>query len=293
MPDWPGTYGYNLFLYPWQTWIFGPWDLFIEHGHRQLGALVGLLTIGLVVAVFRGESRRWVRFASLAALGAVILQGGLGGMRVLLDDRQLALAHGCVGPAFFALCAAIWTMTSPAWRNATAVVRPAAGRLHRLSLITAVLAYLQLIVGALLRHVPVQTGPETFRVYVLFHLAGAALLVLHGLLLSLLVWTRHRRIGLLFRPVFLLDALLAIQLVLGAATWITKYGWPFGTNQYRFAAGHLIEADGLLQSVIVTGHVATGSLILATCVVLALRGFRLLTAETAGESMHASWGATT
>ena len=45
VPDWPSTYGYNLFLYPWQTWLPGPWDLFIEHGHRLLGATVGLLTI--------------------------------------------------------------------------------------------------------------------------------------------------------------------------------------------------------------------------------------------------------
>ena len=42
VPDWPTTYGYNLFLYPWQTWLAGPWDLFIEHGHRLLGSLGGL-----------------------------------------------------------------------------------------------------------------------------------------------------------------------------------------------------------------------------------------------------------
>ena len=53
VPDWPSTFGYNLFLYPWTTWFFGPWDLFIEHGHRLLGALVGLLTIGLLVSVMR------------------------------------------------------------------------------------------------------------------------------------------------------------------------------------------------------------------------------------------------
>ena len=49
VPDWPTTYGYNLFLYPWQTWFSGPWDLFIEHGHRLFGAAVGMLTIGSVV----------------------------------------------------------------------------------------------------------------------------------------------------------------------------------------------------------------------------------------------------
>src|SRR5262245_9405091 len=63
--DWPNTYGYNLFLYPWQTWIFGPWDLFIEHGHRLLGALVGLLAIGLTISVFRCDPRPWMRTVAL------------------------------------------------------------------------------------------------------------------------------------------------------------------------------------------------------------------------------------
>src|SRR5438105_1159735 len=55
VPDWPTTFGYNPFLYPWATWIFGPWDLFIEHGHRLLGAVVGLLTIALAVALWRRD----------------------------------------------------------------------------------------------------------------------------------------------------------------------------------------------------------------------------------------------
>ena len=52
VPDWPNTYGYNLLLYPWTTWLFGPWDLFLEHGHRLLGVLVGLLAMGLVAAAY-------------------------------------------------------------------------------------------------------------------------------------------------------------------------------------------------------------------------------------------------
>ncbi len=42
VPDWPGTYGYNMFLYPWTSWLAAPWDLFIEHGHRLLGSLAGI-----------------------------------------------------------------------------------------------------------------------------------------------------------------------------------------------------------------------------------------------------------
>ena len=53
VPDWPNTYGYNLFLYPWQTWLAGPWDIFVEHGHRLLGATVGMMTIGLLAVLWR------------------------------------------------------------------------------------------------------------------------------------------------------------------------------------------------------------------------------------------------
>jgi len=52
VPDWPNTYGYNLFLYPWQTWLAGPWDLFVEHGHRMLAATVGLIFAGTGMSLF-------------------------------------------------------------------------------------------------------------------------------------------------------------------------------------------------------------------------------------------------
>jgi len=120
VPDWPGTYGYNLLLYPVETWIAGPWDLFIEHGHRLLGVVAGMLNIALVLAVFRWDRRVWMRYFSLGALAAVILQGCLGGFRVLLDDRQLAMLHGCAGPAFFAVCVALCVVTSRTWRESAA-----------------------------------------------------------------------------------------------------------------------------------------------------------------------------
>src|SRR6267154_1770274 len=67
VPDWPTTYGYNLFLYPWQTWILGPWDLFIEHGHRLFGALVGMLTIALCVSLWMTKQPKWLRVMGLVA----------------------------------------------------------------------------------------------------------------------------------------------------------------------------------------------------------------------------------
>src|SRR5882757_4073426 len=115
VPDWPNTYGYNLFLYPWQTWLAGPWDLFVEHGHRMLAATVGLITIGMLVVFMRSERRNWVRGMGFVALGLVIFQGALGGIRVLLDERTLAMLHGMTGPLFFGLTVAIAVFTSQTW----------------------------------------------------------------------------------------------------------------------------------------------------------------------------------
>jgi cytochrome c oxidase assembly protein subunit 15 len=98
VPDWPNTYGYNLFLYPWQSWLYGPFDIFIEHGHRLLGSAVGFLTILTAIGLWRGDRRKLVARLGWVALAAVIVQGALGGARVLLNERTLAMVHGSVRP---------------------------------------------------------------------------------------------------------------------------------------------------------------------------------------------------
>src|SRR3954464_5062049 len=72
VPDWPNTYGYNLFLYPLSTWISGPWNLFVEHGHRLFASLIGLLTIAFCVTVWRTGQPRWLRVLGATALAAII-----------------------------------------------------------------------------------------------------------------------------------------------------------------------------------------------------------------------------
>src|SRR3972149_5731601 len=171
VPDWPTTYGYNPLLYPWQSWLAGPWDLFVEHGHRLLAMLVGTLTIGLAIVLWRTERRRWGGRLGLAALALVIFQGVLGGMRVLLDERTLAMLHGCTGPLFFALTVALVVFTSQSWRRSDgALARPAAPHVRRLAVATCILVYLQWVLGAVLRHVPVEGEPATFALHVRFHL---------------------------------------------------------------------------------------------------------------------------
>jgi len=74
VPDWPGTFGHNMFLYPLQAWLWGPWDLFLEHGHRLLGALVGVITLGMAAAVWRRETDATLRALAIAAVMLVVVQ---------------------------------------------------------------------------------------------------------------------------------------------------------------------------------------------------------------------------
>jgi len=271
VPDWPGTYGYNLFLYPWSTWIYGPWDLFIEHGHRLLGSLVGLLTIGLLVTSYVGPRRPALRRAAWIALGLVLLQGGLGGVRVLLDARTLAMIHGCVGPCFFAYSAAMALISSRWWNTHQRIEHRLSPSIQRLAVTVGLLAVCQLVLGAQLRHVPTGMAPSQFSMIVVFHVVVAVALVMHVVALCMQVLRLGADGRSIRTSVLLIAVLLLVQMGLGPATWVVKYGWPEWFRGYRFAADYTIQAESMMQAVVVTAHVATGSLILAAAVVVALR----------------------
>jgi cytochrome c oxidase assembly protein subunit 15 len=276
VPDWPGTYGYNLFAYPWQKWFFGPFDLFVEHGHRLLGAAVGLLTLLLAAAAWKKDDRSWFRELSLLAVGLVIAQGLLGGARVLWDERIVALLHGCTGPAFFAFASAMVVCCSRKWRELDSSGAPALDkRLLHATWWMAAVTYLQLIAGALVRHVPLSATPDFFRAMVIFHLIFAGVVALQAAMLGWAVLSRRKSVGWLVAPTLVLLGLVALQIGLGGATWIAKYSWPEWAAGFRSAAGYVIAEKSLSQSLITTAHVANGSLILAVSVVLAVRCSRL------------------
>jgi cytochrome c oxidase assembly protein subunit 15 len=283
VPDWPTTYGYNLFRYPWQTWLFGPFDLFIEHGHRLLGAAVGFLTIAFVALVFWRDRRLWMRFAATGAIAMVIFQGILGGQRVRLDERGLAMIHGCVGLATFAYLAAMAVMTSRFWSEQAR--QPSSNstlRLQRLCWLTTAVVYLQIVFGALLRHVPVAAPPSFFRIAVLFHLLFALAVLAHATLTVCRIFKDHRRESVLLWPASTLLGLVWLQLAFGMGTWVLKYGWPNWFADMPFAAAFTVEANSLIQAMVTTAHVAIGALILAASVVLSLRTARFFRSEWVG-----------
>lgn len=147
VPDWPTTFGYNMFLFPVSQWVGG---IFFEHTHRLIASTIGFLTIVLAIWLWRAEERRWLRWLGVAALGAVVLQGVLGGLRVTMLKDEIGIFHACLAQAFFGLLVFISLTLSEKWR------RPLAGRIGssavRIAIAATGLIYLQLALGATMRH---------------------------------------------------------------------------------------------------------------------------------------------
>lgn len=288
VPDWPGTYGYNMFLYPFSSWFFGPWDFFLEHGHRLIGSTAGLVAIGLVVACVRCDPRRWVWWLSGGLLLLVIVQGLLGGLRVVIDARTIAKLHGCVGPAFFASTAAFCVVLSRWWREqGTHSSRLSAGQLAELKLSSAersvwrgahvwlTLSFLQLVIGAFLRHVGVDGSPQGFQHLVYTHVALACV-VLGGTHLYSGKVRRLRGINDRIRSgARWLSLLVTLQFLLGLSTWVLKYNWPSWLDGWAWTAQFVIPEKTMWQTNIVTLHVAIGSAIVAMWAVLVVRCWRV------------------
>ncbi|MEP6822498.1 MAG: COX15/CtaA family protein [Chthoniobacterales bacterium] len=147
VPDWPTSFGYNMFLFPVSQWVGG---IFFEHIHRLIASVIGLLTIVLAIWLWRAESRRWLRVLGVMALGAVILQGVLGGIRVTMLKDEIGIFHACLAQAFFGLLILIALATSRVWFEAASW--PARSQFVWLPVLTVSVIYLQLALGATMRH---------------------------------------------------------------------------------------------------------------------------------------------
>ena len=252
VPDWPTTFGYNMFLYPLSEMVGG---ILYEHSHRLMGSVVGILVIALLVLILARDSRKWLKWLGLAALIAVIVQGVLGGLRVTQINRNFAIVHACLAQAFFALlCGIAWFTSRDWWQDKHIVSTEIGQKLRRLSLITTGLIYVQLIFGAILRH----TGSRLDA-----HLLFAFLVALHIFLLArrLLAMDSQAR-GIEQSMPLLLLGLLAVQLMLGTGAFFAKLT-VFGET---FAAA--------LTVTITTAHVAVGALMLVSSFVLTLKIYR-------------------
>ncbi len=150
VPDWPNSFGYNMFLFPLSRWVGG---VFFEHTHRLIASGVGLLTVVLFVLTLVVEDRAWMKWLAGIAVLAVIFQGILGGLRVTEHNAVLGLIHGCLAQGFFCLVASMALVTSRFWRRIKPAVDQREIRILR-SWTCAVtgMVFVQLALGASMRH---------------------------------------------------------------------------------------------------------------------------------------------
>jgi cytochrome c oxidase assembly protein subunit 15 len=275
VPDWPTTYGWFMLTFPLDKMVGG---IFYEHTHRLIASVVGLLIIGLAAWLWRAEPRRWVRQIAYIALAAVVTQGILGGITVLwfLPDA-ISIAHAGLAQLVFCLTISIALFTSPGWLRAYS--RPDAGLvtsgrkpletdrpLQMAALATTGLTYVQILVGATMRHTGAglaipdfpyafgQLVPPVWSAAIAIHYAhrvGAVLVSVLVLATVGHVLYHHPRRAELRRPSLLLLTLLAVQITLGALTVLS--GKHYVINSL---------------------HVVTGAMVLATSLVLTLRAWR-------------------
>jgi len=275
VPDWPTTYGWFMLTFPLEKMVGG---IFYEHSHRLIASGVGALIVVLAIWLWTSEPRAWVRRLGYVALGAVVTQGILGGITVLwfLPDA-VSIAHAGLAQLVFCLTVSIALVTSPGWQRAYAdregprrrnLDKTLAddSRLRAIATVTTAAIYVQIIVGATMRHTgaglaipdfpwafgrlipPVWTGPIAIH---FAHRVGAVIVTTLVLATIGHVLYHHRSRGELRRPSLLLAALVAIQVTLGALTVLSGKHY-------------------IINSL----HVVTGALVLGTSLVLTLRAYR-------------------
>jgi len=263
VPDWPLSFG--------QVFPKMEGGVFYEHGHRMIAASVGLLVSVLMVWLLKAEPRRWVRRLGVAAFLAVVAQGVLGGITVLFRLPLLvSMGHACLAQAFFCMTVALALATSREWTESAVSYRDErqVPGLRTMSAVTTSFIFLQLILGALVRHSgaglsipdfplafgrivpPVLEGP--ILIAYLHRLGALAVTFYIGWLVARILRC-HRDEPRLARPALVLAFLLTVQIALGGATVLMQ-----------------------LAVLPATAHVVTGALLLATSLVITLRSFRLL-----------------
>jgi cytochrome c oxidase assembly protein subunit 15 len=257
--DWPTSDGQGMLSYPW---LRSAGDKFVEHGHRLAGMLIGCMSIVFAVSVWLLESRRWVRWCALGVLLAVIVQGLLGGGRVLADERIYAMFHGAFAAAVFAFMSSMALVLSRSWiepprlASSTGPTNAVPTSVRVLTVATPVLILVQYSLGGLVRHLG----------RALYEHVGMAMVVLIVVAATVIAVSRTR-CAWLRRPAYLMGLVALAQVLLGGGAWLTKYGFA--------PLGYVAVQRTVMQTVVRTSHTVVGMLLLMTSVILLVRVLRI------------------
>ncbi len=280
VPDWPGTFGNNMFLYPLSRMTGA---IYYEHAHRLYGALVGFTTIVLTIHLWRTDDRRWLKWLAVLAIVAVVVQGIMGGVRVTAAETGngidvsrpehettisvvLRIVHGVFGQMFFGLMTFIAVATTRAWRAMREPQpHPSATTERQLSLVLVAAVLLQLILGTISRHT---------NEWILLHVAFAAVVGCLAYAAAIRAWMLYDKAQAVRRGLGLVLLLIvSLQLLLGLAAYVVVGLVRTG------------EAPTLWNVTLTTMHQATGACILATATAMAAVVRRQLTPSDEPEEM--------
>ncbi len=276
VPDWPRSFGYNMFLLPLSRMTGA---IYFEHAHRLYGSLVGLTTIALAIHLWIADRRRFVRWLAIIAVVAVVAQGALGGYRVALAKSAqtttgiaiatpehetqistvLRVVHGVFAQIFFAFMFSLAAVCSTTFRRTHAALRPTAVTDRQLSLALVALLLVQLVLGALLRHLHIGA---------LIHITVASAVALLAMACGFRALGMHGDIGPLKKLGIAILALVGLQVALGITAFVA-----IGMNQDP-------ATPSTLEMLITTAHQFNGALLLAIAAEYALFAHRLLTADS-------------
>ncbi len=281
VPDWPLSY--DSVLPPMVGGVL------YEHGHRMIGWALGLLAITLAGWLWTREPRKWVRTLGYVALAAVCFQGVLGGIRVLVVSNDsvreavlgsdsateaavartvFAILHTTVGQAILCLAAVIATVTARRWlKTSEPVACRGADKVRRWCIVVAAALFIQVILGAVRR----QTEGT-----IAMHLTWAFVVTAFIIALYVRVLLSAASVRELTRPATWLVLALAVQMMLGFASWGL-------TNAAIAGTVHMPELGGsvLLASVIRTAHLGVGAAMLAIGVTMVVRSYKYVSAAPA------------
>jgi heme a synthase len=255
--DWPTSDGYSMVTYPWFRDFAAHWDKFLEHGHRLAGMAIGIWSIVLASLLWKYEPRRWVKLAGFGILLAVCIQGVLGGFRVQLDERGLAMVHGAFAACVLALMASVATTLSRNWLEAPQRFASAdVGLVKPVALLTVALLAMQFLLGGLIRH-----GGTALHEHLVMGIVAFVFILLGAVIAHFSGVTWIRRSG------WLLFAVALLQVSLGGCAWVAKYGYA--------SIGYVAVADSIHQVFARTAHTVVGILLFMTGVVHAVRVLRV------------------
>ncbi|MAT38080.1 MAG: hypothetical protein CL946_00595 [Ectothiorhodospiraceae bacterium] len=253
VPDWPTTYGENMFTYPIEKWTGG---IVYEHGHRLLASGIGFLMIIVTVWLWVADSRKWLKWLGTAALLAVVIQGVLGGLTVLMRlPTAVSVSHAMLAQGFLIMTVVIAMATSKTWVEGAPKKEVSASKsLRGLIFATFAFTFVQILLGAITRHTysglaipdfPLAMGglvPEfsSFNVGLHFaHRVGAAILgtlvVIQGVKVL-----KNKELKLLHAPSLWLLVMIGVQILLGGTViWTREAIVP---NTLHVAGGAIIFA---------------------------------------------------